>query len=100
MDADFCISSAHATSGMKQSDSRTSQPPGGGGGGWKKKKKKKKGGGGGRKQKKIIKKSEALTSKLWNKIIHAAKAYRNGAKLNHIHSLQFHQKSSTDPAKG
>ena len=85
MDADFCISSAHATSGMKQSDSRTSQPQGG---------------GGGRKQKKIIKKSEALTSKLWNKIIHAAKAYRNGAKLNHIHSLQFHQKSSTDPAKG
>ena len=85
MDADFCISSAHATSGMKQSDSRTSQPHGG---------------GGGRKQKKIIKKSEALTSKLWNKIIHAAKAYRNGAKLNHIHSLQFHQKSSIDPAKG
>ena len=87
MDADFCISSAHATSGMKQSDSRTSQPQGGGGGGGKKKKKKKK-------------KTEALTSKLWNKIIHAAKAYRNGAKLNHIHSLQFHQKSSTDPAKG
>ena len=86
MDADFCISSAHATSGMKQSDSRTSQPQGGG--------------GGGRKHKKIKKKSEALTSKLWNKIIHAAKAYRNGAKLNHIHSLQFHQKSSTDPAKG
>ena len=91
MDADFCISSAHATSGMKQSDSRTSQPQGGGGGGGGKRKKK---------QKKIIKKSEALTSKLWNKIIHAAKAYRNGAKLNHIHSLQFHQKSSTDPAKG
>ena len=86
MDADFCISSAHATSGMKQSDSRTSQPQGGG--------------GGGRKQKKIIKKYEAQKYKLWKKIIHAAKAYRNGAKLNHIHSLQFHQKSSTDPAKG
>ena len=50
MDADFCISSAHATSGMKKSDSRIFQPQGGGGGGVK--------------QKKIIKKSEALTSKL------------------------------------
>ena len=30
--------------------------------------------------------SEALTSKLWNKKIHAVKAYRNGAKFNYIYS--------------
>ena len=29
--------------------------------------------------------SEALTSKLWNKKIHAAEAYRNVAKLNYVH---------------
>ena len=45
--------------------------------------------------------SEALTSKLWKKKkIHAAEAYRNGVKLNHIHPLWFYQKSSTDPTKG
>ena len=44
--------------------------------------------------------SEALTSKLWNKKIHAAEAYRDGAKLNYIQPLWFYQKSSTDPSKG
>ena len=44
--------------------------------------------------------SEALTSKIWNKKIHAAKAYRNGAKLNYVHPLWLYQKSSTDPCKG
>ena len=29
---------------------------------------------------------EAVTSKLWNKKIHAAKTYRNGAKLNYIYT--------------
>ena len=32
--------------------------------------------------------SEALTSKLWSKkTIHAAEAYKNGAKLNYVHPL-------------
>ena len=44
--------------------------------------------------------SEALTSKLWNKKkIHAAEAYRNGAKLNYVHPLWFYQKYSTDSSK-
>ena len=33
--------------------------------------------------------SEALTSKLWNKNIHAVEAYRNGAKLNYVHPYDF-----------
>ena len=94
MDADFCISLVYMISGTKQfSDSRTFQPQGGGGG----------------KKKKHMKNMKlwplspyhkrsdskiwlsesffrALTSKLWNKKIHAAKTYRNGAKLNYIYT--------------
>ena len=43
--------------------------------------------------------SEVLTSELWKKI-HAAKAYRNRAKLNYTHPLCFKQKSLTDHSKG
>ena len=43
--------------------------------------------------------SEALTSKLWNKKIHAAEAYRNGAKLNYICFLWSYQISLADLTK-
>ena len=39
--------------------------------------------------------SEALTCKLWNKKIHAAVAYRNGAKLNYAHPSMVLSKIST-----
>ena len=42
---------------------------------------------------------EALTSKLWNKKIHAAKAYRNGAKLNYVHPPMVLSKIFEDPCK-
>ena len=41
--------------------------------------------------------SEAPTSKLKKKTIPAAKACRNGAKLNYVHPLCFYQKPLTDP---
>ena len=44
--------------------------------------------------------SKAVTSKLWNKKLHVAEAYRNGAKLNYVHPLCFYKKSSTDPSDG
>ena len=44
--------------------------------------------------------SKALTSKLWNKKLHVAEGYRNGAKLNYVHPLCFYKKSSTDPSDG
>ena len=45
--------------------------------------------------------SESFSEALFEiKEMHAAKTYRNGAKLNYIHPLWFYQKSSTDPSKG
>ena len=44
--------------------------------------------------------SKAVTSKLWNKTVYVAEAYRNGAKLNYVLPLWFYQKSLTDLSKG